>query len=510
MVKIWIYFTCEILVLAQATEGLNVTLCEDSVQKFAKVSCPENKTISRKSIMYGEFPCQDANNRVICYSNINTFFNDNCLGKNNCTLPIDLLSNNSCQRSPKRVKVYFECSRGWWWKNRHPDPVKTCANSLADVHCSSKYHIHFKNAMIYHTTSSCDEIKTDCAKDRLEYFCNEKRMCISDKTNNSCLYHKRFASIHFACIDRSLKTTTIIATRNLTSENVEKYDFSLDDDHRVVIHQNSHNQTYHLCSHGWDDNDAAVFCNNLNGTWIGNSTVVNKLFDIPIAPYSLHCDGLEVSLFECNYTEDATSCNTTKVAGAVCCQGTDKLGKCVTNILPQKVSSEKSGSSTLGIAVGIPVAIIVVVCVIVVIAFIRRRYVSKDSNRKFSNFMSQNTDDDYIGQQNIALPQYPPNKKVPNSQVTDNITNTTKKEDGQDYSYPCKDTQSPYGLSEEGVYDKTNERRHVVNDADEYSRAVDTVYDSAEQNTKQDRKEETYDHVVGQKTEDFYDKITRT
>lgn len=82
---------------------------------------------------------------------------------------------------------------------------------------------------------------------------------------------------------------------------------------------------YHLCSHGWDDNDAAVFCKYLNRTWIGSSTVVDKLNDIPIAPYSLHCDGLEVSLFECNYTEDTTSCNTTKVAGAVCCQGETML-----------------------------------------------------------------------------------------------------------------------------------------------------------------------------------------
>lgn len=115
-----------------------------------------------------------------------------------------------------------------------------------------------------------------------------------------------------------------------------------------------------------------------------------------------------------------------------------------------------------------------------------------------------------MGQQNVALPQYPSNKKVPNSQVTNNSTNTTQKENDQSYSYPSKDSQSPYALSEEGVYDKTNERRHVVNDTDAYSRTVDTVYDSAEQNTRLDSKEETYDHVFGQKTEDYYDKSRRT
>lgn len=91
-------------------DGLEVSLCEDSVQKDTEVSCPENKTISLKSIIFGDFPCQDNQNRVICHSNINTFFNVYCLGQNNCTLPIDILSNNSCYRSPRRVKVSFDCS----------------------------------------------------------------------------------------------------------------------------------------------------------------------------------------------------------------------------------------------------------------------------------------------------------------------------------------------------------------------------------------------------------------
>ncbi|XP_076073391.1 uncharacterized protein LOC143044995 isoform X2 [Mytilus galloprovincialis] len=315
--------------------------------------------------------------------------------------------------------------------------------------------------------------------------------------------------MYVSVTDRELKTTTT-AAGHVTAESEQLPELSLDKDNRVAIYLQSINQTQQLCSSEWDDDDAAVLCRHLNSTWIGNATVVDTLVDIPIANYSLHCNGFETSLFKCNFTDAETGCNTTTVAGAMCCQGTNKLGECVTFPSPQKEFSRKSGSSTLGIAVGIPVAIIAVVCVIVLIAFIRRRHVSKDSDRKRPHFICRLPADDYVGQQNVAPPQYPSNKKVPNSQVTNNSTNTTQKENDQSYSYPSKDSQSPYALSEEGVYDKTNERRHVVNDTDAYSRTIDTVYDSAEQNTRLDSKEETYDHVFGQKTEDYYDKSRRT
>lgn len=90
-------------------ECLNVTLCEDSGQENANISCPENKIISLKSILYGEFPCQNATNRKICYSNINAFFNKHCLGQNNCTLPVNILFHNNCQRASRRLKVQYKC-----------------------------------------------------------------------------------------------------------------------------------------------------------------------------------------------------------------------------------------------------------------------------------------------------------------------------------------------------------------------------------------------------------------
>ncbi|CAC5410580.1 unnamed protein product [Mytilus coruscus] len=432
MAKIRIYnvllFVLEYTVLFVSVETETLKLCENS--KPGLVNCPGDEKISLTKITYGELLCQDESNNNICHSNVKTYFNDHCLGQNNCTLPIEILYNNSCQKPPRRLKVIFECSRGFWWRNRHPDPVYICANSLTDVKCPSKYHIHIENAHSYSESSICDSMNNKCAINKFEHLCDEKQRCSPDTSKTSCLFHRRFATIQYTCnrsndysvtptipntsSDHEHDTTTTSAA-NVTSENHELSELSLDNDHRVVIYQHSFNATQYVCSHGWDDNDAAVLCKYLNRTWTGNSTVVDKLPDIPIAPYSLNCDGLELSLFECNYTEDTTSCNTTKVAGAVCCQGTDRQGHCVTNPSPQKVSTVKPGSSTLGIAVGIPVAIIVVVCVILVIAFFRRRYIRKDSDRKFSNFMSKSTDhadDDYIGVQNIALPQYLSNKKV--------------------------------------------------------------------------------------------------
>ncbi|CAC5358897.1 unnamed protein product [Mytilus coruscus] len=291
------------------------------------------------------------------------------------------------------------------------------------------------------------------------------------------LLHKTFDGYNE---NHEVETTTVKAEK-ATSEYDKQPVLSLDDDNRVQFYQLSSNQTRYLCSSGWDDFAAGVLCKSFNRTWIGNATLVDKLPDIMIAPISLHCGGLEPNLFSCNFTVDEIGCNTTKVAGAICCEG---------------------------VAVGVPVAIIGMVCIIIAVVFIRRRCIRKNSDKKFSNFMSNATDDNYLGQQDIALPQYPTNNKVLYSHNSNK--NTTQNDDGQDYSHPSKDTESPYALSEEGVYDKTNERRHVVKDTDIYSRTVDTVYDSSEQHMRQDRKEETYDHVFGQKTEDDYDQTTRT
>ncbi|CAG2256519.1 unnamed protein product [Mytilus edulis] len=281
---LWFILEYSVLFHSGKTESYNLTLCDYYTPEL--VTCPDDEKISSKKITYGEFPCQDFNNSHTCLSNIDNYFNDNCIGQHNCTLPIELSYNHTCKPLPKRLKVYFECS------NRERDT-----------------------------------------------------------------------------------TTTAVTNDTFKYPELPVYDF--DKDHRVIVYQPSLTGMYHLCSHGWDDNDATVFCKYLNRTWIGSSTVVDKLIDIPIAPYSLHCDGLEVSLFECNYTEDTTSCNTTKVAGAVCCQGKDRLGQCVTNPSPRNESQESFTLASIHVTIMSPLIVTIVAALLIILIVCYRRSRSK-------------------------------------------------------------------------------------------------------------------------------------
>ncbi|XP_071132623.1 uncharacterized protein [Mytilus edulis] len=382
---VWFVLEYTIVFVSGESELLDVTLCENSGN--AEVFCPENKTITWKSILYGEFSCQNADNRAMCHSNINTFFNDHCLGQNNCTLPVlDILSNYSCERSPIRVTVSFTCSGGWWQRNRHPSPVETCANTLTEVNCPSDYYIHFKGAMFYSTPNSCDMIDTKCASNTLKGFCDEKRSCISDETKTSCLYHKRFARIQYACqgqnespvtdtihqstsSDHELDITTIPAV-NATTENDNLPVFSFDKGHRIEINHQSLNGTLYMCSLGWDNFDAGVLCKSLNRNWIGKATVVNNIQNLKIAPYSLQCGGLETSLFECNYTKDEQGCNIGKVAGAICCEDTDKPGECVMNSSSDKVSNESSNIAGIHVTIVSALSLFVTIVAALVIILI--------------------------------------------------------------------------------------------------------------------------------------------
>ncbi|VDI76407.1 Hypothetical predicted protein [Mytilus galloprovincialis] len=198
MVKIRIYFVCEILLLVKAIEPSTVTLCENFEQGYKKVTCPENNTISLRSITYGEYPCQDANNNRICHSNIDNYFNDHCAGQNNCTLPVSILSNNSCKPPPRRLQVKIKCVHSWFF-DYNRGYVDTCANSLAEVKCLYTYYILIKSVKSHSDGGICDEINKTRSKDRLEQLCDHKRCCSPDTTKDSGLFHQRYANIYYYC-----------------------------------------------------------------------------------------------------------------------------------------------------------------------------------------------------------------------------------------------------------------------------------------------------------------------
>lgn len=90
---------------------------------------------------------------------------------------------------------------GFWWREKHPAPVNTCANSLREVMCPSRYHIHIRNiwSQSEGTQSDCDSMDTNCSTNTLKRLCNENRRCMPDTTKTSCLFHQRFANIQFSC-----------------------------------------------------------------------------------------------------------------------------------------------------------------------------------------------------------------------------------------------------------------------------------------------------------------------
>ncbi|VDI08985.1 Hypothetical predicted protein [Mytilus galloprovincialis] len=396
--------------------------------------------------------------------------------------------------------------------------LHTCTNSVAAIGCPIFRHIHIESVK---DESGCTSIGTSSVKTHLITSCDKKRKC-STGTSTS-VFHDRFVSVSYECkestdspVTDSTQSTssddeldmTTISTAYVTNESDMLPMFRFDNDSRIEINHHTLNNTVYLCSYRWDDSDAGVLCKTLNKTWTGHAIDEDKLFDLDTAPYSLHCNGLETSLFECNYTIDQQGCNISKVAGAICCQGTGRPGECLTNTSTM-ISSLTQDSSTIGVAVGIPLALIALVGFIIAIVFIRRRYICTNSDKKISNSMRKNADNNYIGQQGISLPQYPSNNRI----VCDQATNSTPTQGIggiQEYSHPSKDATSLYSLSEEGVYDKANENRHVVNDTAVYSRAIDTMYDSTDQHNIEESKDGTYDHVFGQKTEDQYDITTRT
>ncbi|CAC5410584.1 unnamed protein product [Mytilus coruscus] len=480
-----VMFVLEYTLLCYALKTEQIILCEQDHEKNEKLYCPNGTTIFSKSITIGNTWCNPGNNHETCMSNVERNFDTKCFDKNNCTLSSQILSEGSCQRKPKYLNVVFQCKSWVWHKfDRSPTNVYTCANHFTEIRCPrftfvKPYYIHIISVQFRNDRhGECKAEHTDCGVTLLRRLCDKKWQCELDTSGDLCLFNHRFASISYWCRDPTVTfgTPTIptINPSHSTSDNeIEIHTTTIkndglpaiymDTDGRVIYWDPSSQTENYICSVGWDEVDAIVLCQSLNNTWIGNSTVGEKISDFLIVPISFNCNGNETNLFHCNFTLDEQKCMTSKVAVARCCQDTGSLNECVITPSNHKTSSDISASSPLDM------------------------------------FVRDQIENSKISWENTKM----------KALSASNSTNTPKKEDGTDYSHPSKETESPYALSEDGVYDKTNEKRHVVKGTEKYSRTVDTVYDSSEQHMRQERKEGTYDHVFGQKTEDYYDQTTR-
>ncbi|XP_076075981.1 uncharacterized protein LOC143046800 [Mytilus galloprovincialis] len=304
---LWLVLECRVLFGLGETGSLKLTLCEHPEQEHKTASCPSDKILRLGKITSGGFACQDYNNRDMCHSNINTFFKNNCLQKQNCILPTKILPDSNCQRQPRRLEVEFECSLLLSFKYT----VHTCANSLAEVHCHLWHYIEIKKVKSISDENFCQSNVSSSAKDTLMSLCDGKHKCLPDTTKHLGLFHERLAIVSYLCkeqtdplVTESIQSTssdpkldmTTIFIADATVEQDTLPELKFDKDHRIEINHHSLNQTLHLCGLGWDDYDAGVLCKSIDRTWIGKSIVVDNMQDLTVAPYSLQCGGLEKSL----------------------------------------------------------------------------------------------------------------------------------------------------------------------------------------------------------------------
>lgn len=99
----------------------------------------------------------------------------------------------------KLIKFLLSPTVTWFGIRREAKYVEACANSLKEVYCPVRYHIHIGNATSSITSSGCDRLNVYNATKILKRLCNENHRCSPDTSTTSLLYHKRFASIQYMC-----------------------------------------------------------------------------------------------------------------------------------------------------------------------------------------------------------------------------------------------------------------------------------------------------------------------
>ncbi|VDI25600.1 Hypothetical predicted protein [Mytilus galloprovincialis] len=159
--------------------------------------------------------------------------------------------------------------------------------------------------------------------------------------------------------------------------------------------------------------------------------------------------------------------------------------------------------SYVGAAVGVTVGLIIIVGgVVVFIWFVRRK---KPDDKKYMAHHHENTDmSDNIGNQNIAL------SATCNSEIPSNIelSNVNSKQNNYEMAKPMNmmnESEKDNYVFHENQYDVSRGNNCSEPQQGIYSRAVDTVYDSASHSRQNNISDQTYDHAFGPTTEDNYD-----
>ncbi|CAG2228139.1 unnamed protein product [Mytilus edulis] len=142
-------------------------------------------------------------------------------------------------------------------------------------------------------------------------------------------------------------------------------------------------------------------------------------------------------------------------------------------------------SGVAGIVVGVIVGILIII------------ESSKKSDDKH-NIDRHHVNADHIGNENIANC---------NSEISTNmeLTNLNSKQNNYEMAKPMNESEKDNYVFHENQYDVSRGNNCSEPQQGIYSRAVDTVYDSASHSRQNNVSDQTYDHAFGPTTEDTYD-----
>ncbi|VDI30399.1 Hypothetical predicted protein [Mytilus galloprovincialis] len=284
----------------------------------------------------------------------------------------------------------------------------------------------------------------------------------------------------------------------------------IDSDFRLLIINKKGNTTYSLCANKWKNVYASFVCRHLNISDNGIAGITSRNVNLSRISYGVDCLVNITDPFECNpdYSNHSRDiCDSIGDASVKCYNHTEN------NV------SDKTGLT--GIIVGGILGFVFALIFIVVFIFCRRKKNKKENKRagdekrenasayiKPWNMNSQSATANYHRENDMhdTGEQGRVSLIIPTPQEA-----ATQLDGGQYFvldpgatgfnrstkNFSDKDNENTYAMSSDGVYDVTNERRHIEKDEiNIYSHTVDDVYDTSAHDRKGKERDNAYDDCV--------------
>ncbi|XP_076073880.1 uncharacterized protein LOC143045327 [Mytilus galloprovincialis] len=496
--------------------------------KSSKLQCHENKTIDINYVVWYSWQSKC---RSAFEGNCNTgrkLIEEKCNSNKTCTLVGNDF--NSCSKQHRHVDVKVYCT-GWWPYSHYTytKHVEVCG-SLAEMYCGYYYAISKIDILKIEFIDEC-EVGREVSNCITKTFrrCIGYRSCGNIRLNNrKCFYLAPRSIIDYSCKEETtgLSTTTvnnrnhgIIPTADVPQRTIAvditkppksdkiEWILDLDKDARLLVINKKRNLTYSLCANNWTNEYAIIVCRHLKRSDNGIAGVIPRNSNLSRIAYGLDCPVNITNPFECkpdNTNASRKICNFTGDASVRCYNDTDS-----------------HFSVKTGIIVGGILGFVFVLVIIVVFILCRRRK-NKKVNKRTGYETRENTSA-YDKPSNMnnqsATANYHRENDMHDTGEQERVTLTipttpeaaTQLDGGQYFvldpgatgfnrsntNYSEKDNETQYATSSDGVYDVTNERRHIEKDEiNIYSHTVDDVYDTSANDRRGKERDNSYDDCV--------------